>query len=147
LATNAIRAAEVRVQAFSGPVDLESPEGELSANVLAAIARFEKRQTGVRVKQAMKARAHHGMHSGGAAPYGYRWEDRSLVIQADEAKIVTRIFSDYRTGAGQRGIVRALNEERVPTRHGGPWNQSSISRLLASQTYIGKLEFKGEVLP
>jgi hypothetical protein len=85
------------------------------------------------------------LYSGGAPPYGYRLEDKQLVIDANEAAVVRRIFADYCNGVGQRGIVRSLNDDGAPP--GVPWHQSSISRLLASPTYLGKIEFKGEVLP
>ncbi len=147
LATKAIRDAGVQIESFNGPVDLESPEGELSANVLAAIHRFEKRQIGVRVKQAMRARAAAGLHAGGIPPYGYRWEDKTLVIVDREAEIIVRIFTDYvQRGMSQRAIVRALNDDKVPTQHGGHWQQSAIARILANVIYTGKLEFKDQIL-
>jgi len=143
----ALRAAGVRVETFSGPIDLESPAGEFMANVMASVGKFEKRQTGQRVKQAMQARAGMGLHPGGPAPYGYRWEDKALVTVPHEAGVVRRIYGDYVAGMGQRAVVRALNESRLPTRHGGQWQQSAVVRVLSSVLYTGKLEFKGEVMP
>jgi hypothetical protein len=64
-----------------------------------------------------------------------------------EAKVVTRIYADYIKGMSQRAVVRALNEAGVPTRHGGPWQQSAITRILSSPTYTGRLVYKGETMP
>ena len=46
---------------------------------------------------------------------------------------------------GQRAIVRALNEDRVPTAPAGPWHQSTITKILSAVVYVGKLEYKGEI--
>ena len=83
----------------------------------------------------------------GRAPYGYRFEDKVLVVEPGEAEIVKRIFRDYCNGVGQRAIVRSLNEDRVPTRYSGPWHQSRVTKILNAVVYVGKLDFKNEILP
>jgi site-specific DNA recombinase len=143
----AFRKAGVRVETFTGTLDLHSPQGEFFNDLMACVGKLEKRQTGQRVKQALKARSRQGLYSGGAAPYGYLLDDTRLVIDPAEADVIRRIFADYCSGVGQRGIVRSLNDVAVPTGHSGPWHQSHISRLLASPVYVGKITFRGEVLP
>jgi site-specific DNA recombinase len=140
----ALRTAGVKVETFKGPLDLESPAGEFMANVMASVGKFEKRQTGQRVRQALDARVRAGLHTGGAAPCGYRWEEKLLVVVSEEAEVVRHIFIDYVNGMGQRAIVRGLAQ--TPTRHGGPWHQSAVSKILSSVTYIGKLKYTGEVV-
>ncbi len=142
----ALRAAGVRVFTFTAEMDLESPQGEFMGNVLAAVGKFEKRQTGQRVSQALKARARAGLPTGGPAPYGYWWEDKALVVADREAEIVRRIYRDYTNGVSQRALVRELNADGVPTRHGEQWRQSAIARILAAPIYTGRLEFKGEII-
>lgn len=146
MVSTALRAAGVRVETFTGPIDLESASGEFMANVMASVGKFEKRRTGERVRQALGARAKAGLHTGSAAPYGYRWEDKLLVAVDDEKAIVQRIFSDYLKGCSQRAITRALNDELVPLRSTTSWQQSAVARILANVLYAGKLPFKGEVL-
>ena len=140
-------AAKVRIESLTAHVDLGTPEGEAMAGIAAVFGQFERKRIGERVKACLDARARQGRHTGGAAPYGYTWQDKDLVVEPSEAEVVKRIYADYCNGLGQRGIVRALNAERVPTRHGGDWQQSSISRLLSAPLYIGKLEYDGEVWP
>jgi site-specific DNA recombinase len=147
LATKAIRDAGVKVWTFNGPVDLDTPEGELSANVLAAINRFEKRQIAARVKQAMGARARAGLPNGGPRPFGYLWggEKGQLVVDPAEAAVVKRIYSDYLAGKGQRQIARDLNAEGVPPLHGGTWHQGTITRYLSNPLYAGRIRHRDDV--
>jgi site-specific DNA recombinase len=147
LAVKALKAAGVGVECFTGPVDLDTPQGALHADMLTVFGKFEKAQIGQRVKQAMRARARAGLHPGGPPPYGYRWEDKSLVVVPHEKEVVKRIYRDYINGMGQRAVVRALNESNIPTRHGGPWQQSAVVRVLSSVIYVGRLSVKGEVMP
>jgi site-specific DNA recombinase len=147
-AAKGFRAAGVRIDTFSGPIDLGTPQGRFSASVMAAVGKLEKEQIGQRVQQALGARARAGLHTGGAAPYGYTWEDKLLVIVEREAEIIRRIFTDYLNGRSQRAIIRSLNDSGVPTRHGGDWHQSAVSRILGDDgiVYTGKLRYKEEVL-
>ena len=146
LATRAIRAAGVKVHTFTGLVDLDSPEGELSSNVLAAIHRFEKRQISVRVRQAKQARAQAGLFPGGKRPYGYRQRDTThegkptgpLVVDPVEAAVVRRMFELAET-TSQRKIARILNDEGIPSSQGGRWTQSTVARVLGSPLYLGQI--------
>jgi site-specific DNA recombinase len=142
----AFRKAEVRVVTFTGEIDIDTPQGRFVADMFAALGKLEKGQTGQRVRQAMEARAKAGLYSAGAAPFGYRWQDKTLVVVAKEAKVVRRVFDEYLNGRSQKVIVRVLNAEGVPTPHGGPWRQSAIAKILGSVTYMGKLRFRGDVI-
>jgi site-specific DNA recombinase len=113
---------------------------DLASDVRAAVAQDEKRKIGERVKLARAGRVRAGLVAGGNAPYGYRWEDKLLVIVAAQAVVVRRIFKDYASGLGQRAIVRALNAEGIPGPSGGIWQQSSISRVLSQPIYVGQIK-------
>jgi site-specific DNA recombinase len=149
LATNAFRAAGVQVESFiTGPIDIETPQGEFTANLFAAMGKFEKRLTGQRVKQAMRARTRAGVPSGGTPRYGLTWDAATrtakggataLVAVQGEAKVVVRIYTNTASGRSQRAIQRALNAECVPAPGGGLWQQSAIARILADPIYVGKL--------
>lgn len=71
--TKALGAAGVRVETFVGPLELESPQGELVGNIFAALGRFEKRLTGQRVRQAMQARARQGFTPADRRPTATGW--------------------------------------------------------------------------
>jgi site-specific DNA recombinase len=151
LATNAFRSAGVRLESFiTGPIDIETPQGEFTSNLFAAIGKFEKRLTGQRVKQAMQARARAGLLPGGNPAYGYAWQDKTLVKVPAEASVVERVFTDYASGVGMRGVARALNDDGLRTPNGSRWVQSAVSRMVSNPVYAGKLPVRddaGEPLP
>jgi DNA invertase Pin-like site-specific DNA recombinase len=111
------------------------------------------------VAKGMRRRAERGAWVGGHPPYGYRHRDLRrpdpdddpdkpgiptgpLVIVDQEAEVVRRVFTEYASGRGQRAIVRALNDDRVPTATGGRWQQSRITRMLSNPAYAGKVVAK-----
>ncbi len=145
MVSTALRTAGIRVETFTGPIDLESASGEFMANVMAAVGKFEKRRTGERVKQAAGARAHAGRHHG-RAPFGYRSKEGKLVIVPAEAAVVRRIFRECtEAGLSQRETARGLNCDGIRAQR-GDWTQGTVSKLLCSPVYVGKLTFHGEVL-
>jgi site-specific DNA recombinase len=144
LATRAFRTAGVQVYTFSGLVDLETPEGELAANVLAAIHRFEKRQIGARVAQAARARVKTGRHHG-RPPHGYRTGPEGLVIYEPEAAVVQRIFREYVAGLSQWEIVAGLVRDGIQAQRKA-WHQGTVSNVLKSRVYLGEVRFNGQWL-
>jgi len=67
-------------------------------------------------------------------PDGYR-----MVIDADESRIVQRIFRDFAEGKAITAIVKMLNAEGVKGRRRfrGGWSPATVSRLLRNHKYIG----------
>ena len=71
-------------------------------------------------------------------PFGYRIEGSQLVIDADAAAIVQRIFAEFtrphfHTGLSE--IAHDLNVDAVPTQRGGKWHASTVRYILGNQVY------------
>ncbi len=144
IAASFVAADTLLVSFLTGPVDLETPQGEFIAGMFAQMGRFEKRITGQRVKQARAARLREGKVPGGSAPYGYRWQDKGLVEVPAQADIVRRIFRDTAAGVSQRALVRSFDAEGILTAPwrstpAKPWTQSGIRRVLKQSLYAGLL--------
>jgi site-specific DNA recombinase len=135
----------VQIESLTGRIDVATPAGELHAGIEAVVGQFERKRIGERVKAVLADRARKGEHNGGPAPYGYAWQDKRLAVAEAEAAIIRRIFDDYLHGVSQKSIARALQAEGVQTRHGGPWRQSQIARMVSSPIAAGLVRFKGEV--
>ncbi|HEX3803638.1 MAG TPA: recombinase family protein, partial [Solirubrobacteraceae bacterium] len=122
------------------------PAGEFMANVMASVGKFEKRQTGQRVRQALNARARAGKYNGGRL-LGYRSvKDEGLVVIEAEAAIVRRIFNEFVAGRAKSRIAIELHKERVPTRTGGKWYASTITAILTNALYAGFIRAEGQLV-
>lgn len=136
----------------------DTPEGQLSKNIKAVIAEYEREKINQRMTRGRRRVVKSGkvmLHGGNKAPYGYRLEDGMLVIYEPEAKIVRLIFTWYVYGdengkkLSLKAIARRLTEMKVPTwadtrkkrfgkkRGPGVWCYSTVGDILASETYAG----------
>ncbi len=94
-------------------VDLSTPSGEFMAGVMASAAQWERRIIGQRTKDALAVKRAQGVRLG-----------RPTVLAPT---LVARIRRAHRAGKGWSAIARALNEEGVPTAHGGcRWYPSTV---------------------
>jgi DNA invertase Pin-like site-specific DNA recombinase len=100
-------------------VDTTTPSGEMIANVMATFAQFERRLIGQRTKDALAVKKRQGVKLGRPRSIG---ED-----------VVERIRSDRAEGWTLRAIAAGLNEDGVPTGHGGArWHASTVKAVLGA---------------
>jgi site-specific DNA recombinase len=130
--------------------------GRLTLNVLLSFAQFEREVTAERIRDKVAASKKKGMWMGGVVPYGYRAQDRKLVIDDKSAAAVQGIFDRYLVLRSVPALVLELNEERVrenvdPNGLGAPkvprypHSRGKIYHLLSNPVYVGKIRHKGEL--
>lgn len=107
-------------------VDTSTPAGEMMANVLGTFARFEKRLIGQRTSDALQARKAQGVQLGRP--------------QRADADLIDKIVKLRSGGAALREIAATLNEQGVPTVHGGArWHASTVSGILRRPEAVAAL--------
>jgi DNA invertase Pin-like site-specific DNA recombinase len=90
--------------------------GRLTLNVLLSFAQFEQEVTGERIRDKIAASKKKGIWVGGIIPFGYRLENRKLVIEESEARVVRLIFERYLALASIRTLERELNSAGILSR-------------------------------
>lgn len=102
-------------------VDTTTPSGEMIANVMATFAQFERRMIGQRTKDALAVKKRQGVKLG---------RPRSVGEDA-----IRRIRRERKAGKSLRKIADRLNEDGVPTGHGGAkWHASTVRAMLGDTT-------------
>ena len=110
------------------PDGSKSTTGSLMLNILTGIAEHERETTIYRSISGLQ-------HSTGVLnrwvggvflPYGYQREDKKLVIDEEQAKVVKEIFSLYLEGNGVQRIANELNRKKIPTRYNLSLNKESL---------------------
>ena len=69
---------------------------------------------------------------------------RTLAINADEAEILRRCYSDALAGVPLHAITRDLNDRGVPTTLGNAWRTASLRQLLLNPRNIARVTDGGE---
>ena len=126
--------------------------GRLMLNVLLSFAQFEREVTGERIRDKITASKKKGMWMGGIPPLGYDVENRRLVQNAKEAKLVRHIFQRFVEIGSTTLLVKELLLDGVTSkawvtqdgkvREGKPIDKSLIYKLLNNRTYLGELRHK-----
>lgn len=119
--------------------DTDTPSGRLTLQVLGAVAEFERERIRERVFENMYHAAKNGKWLT-QSPYGYRLEDKNLVIDEQQASIVRKVFDIYlNQGLGFFAITKKLNEDGVPSPQNKEWSIRSIKLMLSNPVYKGTL--------
>lgn len=112
-----------------------------------ATAEIERGMITARTSGGRKTKAFKGGFAGGKAPYGYRIDNSSLVIDEEEAKTVRMIF-DLRDNGKKtmRDIIAILKENGRVTRAGTEFAPSTIKSILDNRPiYEGMYKYGPEM--
>lgn len=121
-----------------GQFDLSSPQDKFLKQLLDAVAEFDNVTRAERTRLGKMNRVRSGSWHGGPPPFGYKLEDRKLVVVDDEAKWVKRIFQEVVKGGAATHIKQVLDSNGVsPRRKKGLWTIGSINALLKNTHYSG----------
>ena len=122
----------------------DSPEAIIIESMLEGYAEYYSAELSQKVRRGMKETRLKGNYTGGTVLYGYRIENKKVVIVEEQAEIIRLIFSRYASGVFVKYIVQELNEMKVLHR-GKPFARTTIYNILGNEKYTGIYRYKGEV--
>lgn len=129
--------------------------GRMMLNILMTFAQYEREVIADRIRDKVAAAKRKGKYCGGVPVLGYDvdHENRRLLINDKEAKVVRHIFRRFFQLGSVRELAAELNEQGYRTkawstvkgkaRKGSPWNKSHIYRLLNNRLYLGEISHRG----
>jgi hypothetical protein len=100
-----------------------------------------------RIRDKFAASRRKGMWMGGNVPFGYRVENRKLLIQEDEAAIVRSIFERFLQIGSATILARTLNAEGLGRKNGKAFDKGLLYKLLSNRVYMGDAVHKGASYP
>jgi site-specific DNA recombinase len=120
------------------PFDTTTPAGKLIFNMLGSVAEFERGMIAERVKMGMLQKAKEGKGIlGFNVPYGYLFQEHTLIPREEEATVVKEIFRLYLSGMNTGEVSRMLNEKNIPTKRGKMWKRQTVLNILTNPVYAG----------
>ena len=116
---------------LSEKIDTTSASGKMMFRLLAVLAEFERDQISERTTSAMRHKQSK-QERVGEVPFGYDLgaDGVTLSSNAEEQEAIGLINTLHQAGMSLRAIAAELNTRSVPSKKGGEWIHTAISRIL-----------------
>jgi site-specific DNA recombinase len=121
--------------------------GRLTLNILLSFAQFEREVTAERIRDKIAASRKKGMWMGGVPPFGYRVENRKLLVDEESATNVRWIFERFLEIGSCTELAREVGTFGICTPRGNRIDKKYIYRMLSNRAYIGEAVHKGDSYP
>ena len=131
--------------AVTQEINTATSAGRMMLNILITFAQYEREVITERVRDKMSASRKKGKWVGGSVPMGYRVENKKLVVEPEEARVIQRIFQRFIEIQSPSLIAQELNKDGIRTKQGKAWDKPHIYRILSNHTYIGQVKYKGSI--
>ena len=85
------------------------------------------------------------MWNGGTTPFGYKKENKKLIIDKKEAKTITLIYENYITTGSLAKTYNKLKLRNIKNRQGKCFTKSNLGYILRNIIYTGKVKYAGKI--
>jgi len=122
----------------------DSPEGIILESLLEGMAEYYSAELSQKVKRGMRESRIKGQFTGGYLLYGYKVENKKVVIDEDKAEVVRRIFKEYASNVFIKDIVAGLTNDGILNR-GKAFAKNTIHHMLKNEKYAGIVRYGDEI--
>lgn len=136
-----LRESGVKIATLQQIIDLEKEDEDLTSDLFAIIAKFERNKIISRMKRGLLQRIKEGYHHG-EPPYGYDKVDGKLIINENESIIIKRIFALYLSGKSTRVITQYLKDNHITTKSGMNFDHSLVWKMIRNKVYAGHVRIR-----
>ncbi|HOV69024.1 MAG TPA: recombinase family protein [Clostridia bacterium] len=109
-------------------------------SMLEAMAEYYSINLSEEVKKGMTEKARRGEPLT-VAPFGYKVENKQLVIIPEEAKIIRKIFTDFINGKPYLQIAKECNAAGIKTHRGNMFENRTIDYIIHNPVYAGYIRW------
>jgi len=112
--------------------ETQTPQGRFMVNQTLSFAQYESETAATRIRHVFDFKKTNREILSGKIPYGYKIQDKHLVIDPDKAEIVRRVFQMYIDTGSVTSVLRKAEGLGLPR------TQRGTKILLQNRKYIGE---------
>lgn len=121
----------------------DTPEGIILESLLEGMAEYYSAELAQKTKRGMKESIIKGNFTGGQVLFGYKVENKKVLIQKTDSAAMQYAFKKYAEGETFKQIAIELNNKGYKY-HGKPFKAAYLQGKLNNKRYIGINEYEGE---
>ena len=122
----------------------DTPEGIIVESLIEGMGQFYSEELSQKVRRGMNESRQKGQFTGGFLIYGYKIEEKKVVIDHEKAEVVRYIFEQYSLGVYVKDIIDVLTERGIYNR-GKPFARNTVYNILKNEKYSGIYRYKDQV--
>ncbi len=122
----------------------DTPEGIILESLLEGMNQYYSAELSQKIKRGMNETRIKGNYYGGSLIYGYKIENKKVVIDTDQAEIVKHIFEQYASDVYVKDIIKELTNNNIFNK-GKPFAKNTIYNMLKNEKYMGIYRFNGQI--
>ena len=123
----------------------DSPIGKYMKVIQYATNQFYSDQYAARIKDGLARNAREFKTRGSNVPFGYKTDNKHIVIDDNTSCYVVKIFDMFLSGYTFTEICEYLNSLGIKTKRNRTFNICSIRRILSNEMYIGTYKYKDNI--
>lgn len=118
-------------------IDTMAVSGEVLITLLGLSAQNESVSISKNERWSIRNRMANGTYVAYPAPFGYKFEGKTMKIMDERAEIVRKIYSDFLNGTSVERIAKELTEKTDRK-----WSSSAVRCVLTNEKYTGDSVFQ-----
>lgn len=122
----------------------DSPEGIILESLIEGMGQYYSAELSQKVRRGMNETRLKGNFTGGFVIYGYKIENKKVVIDEEKADVVRYIYEQYSLGVYVKDIIETLTERGILNK-GKPFARNTVYNILKNEKYSGIYHYKDEV--
>lgn len=119
----------------------KNPNEFFMNKIFEALDQYDKMLISIKLAKGRKAKASKGKKPCGAVPYGYKWDNRDVVIDYNNHLVVIDIFEKYIELRSLEKLRNYCIEKGYKTSLGKDFSKQSLKIIIENEFYIGKLTY------
>ena len=123
------------------------PNDFLINSILRIFDEYDRLLINRKLSNGRIARARSGKKPCGAAPFGYEWQNREIIINEKSSHTVNFIFETYKSVKSYEKTVLRLNESSIPAPRGGKWTRQQVKNIINNDFYDCIMTHAGKKVP
>ncbi len=122
----------------------DTPEGIIFESIIEGYAQYYSAELSQKVARGMSESRHKGNFTGGNIIYGYKVENKKVLIDNEKAEVVRCIYEAYSKDIYVKDIIANLSEQGIFNK-GKPFAKNTIHKILKNEKYSGVYRYNDEV--